>query len=90
MGIPVRSHETVPGIRGKGMSKGGPFITSDAAARAPSMLANASFLLSNLCNGVSPLEKMLYAKSHLCFLQNYMSFLLTYVSGVRAFFRQFE
>ncbi len=90
MGIPVRSHETVPGIRGKGMSKGGPFITSDAAARAPSMLASASFLVSSLCNGVSPLEKMLYAKLHLCFLQNYMSFLLTYVSDVRAFFRQFE
>ena len=49
MGTPVRSHETVPGIRGKGMSKGGPFITSDAAARAPSMLANASFLVSSLC-----------------------------------------
>lgn len=62
MGIPVRSHETVPGIRGKGMSNGGPFITSDAAARAPSMLASASFLVSSLCNCVSPLEKMLYAK----------------------------
>ncbi len=70
MGIPVRSHETVPGgIRGKGMSKGGPFITSDTAARAPSMLTSASFLVSNLCNGVSPLEKkMMYAKSYLCFL----------------------
>jgi len=49
IGIPVRSHETMPGRSGKGMSKGGPFIASDAAARAPSMLASASFLVSSLC-----------------------------------------
>jgi len=55
MGSPVRSHETAFGIRGKGMSKGGPFITSDAAARAPSMLANASFLVSSFSNCTSPL-----------------------------------
>jgi len=63
MGTPVRSHETAFGIRGKGMSKGGPRITSDAAARAPSMLARASFLVSNLCNCASPVErKRVYAK----------------------------
>ena len=57
IGIPVRSHEIVPGISGKGMSKGGPFIISDAAARAPNMLANASFLVSSLCNCVSPFSE---------------------------------
>ena len=54
MGIPVRSQETTPGRRGNGMSKGGPLIISDAAARAPNMLANASFLESSLCKRVSP------------------------------------
>ena len=63
IGNPVRSHEITPGRSGKGMSKGGPRITSDAAARAPNMLASASFLVSSLCNCGSPAEKnMVYAK----------------------------
>ena len=87
MGTPVRSHETMPGRRGKGMSNGSPFCNSDAAANAPSMLASASFLVSSLSNYASPLEKkMLYVKSDLCFLQNKMSFLSTYVSVFRASF----
>jgi len=56
IGIPVKSHETTPGRRGKGMSKGGPRITSDAAAKAPSTLAKASILVSSLCNDSSPVE----------------------------------
>ena len=64
IGIPVRSHEIVPGISGNGMSKGGPFISSDDAASAPSILVNESALVSNCCKCVSPLEtKMVYAKS---------------------------
>jgi len=87
MGTPVRSHETVPGRRGKGMSKGGPRITSDAAARAPNMLARTSFLVSSLCNYASPAAKdMLCAKSYLCFLQNYMSFSSTYINVLKSFF----
>jgi hypothetical protein len=87
MGTPVRSHETVPGRRGKGMSKGGPRITSDAAARAPNMLARTSFLVSNLCNYASPVErKMVYAKLYLCFLQNKMSFSSTYINMFKSFF----
>jgi len=87
MGNPVKSHETAFGIRGKGMSTGGPFITSDAAASAPNMLANASFLVSSFSNCSSPLEtKRVYAKSYLCFLQNKMSFLSTYVGLFTASF----
>ena len=55
IGIPVRSHDTRL-YSGKGMSNGGPGIISNTAERAPSMLANASFLVSSLCNGVSPSE----------------------------------
>ena len=58
IGIPVKSHETIPGgISGKGISKGGPFITSDVAAKAPNILANASFLVSKVCNYVSLFNK---------------------------------
>lgn len=57
IGIPVKSHDTTPGKRGKGISKGGPRITSDAAAKAPRILANASFLVSSLSNGSSPVKK---------------------------------
>ena len=64
MGIPVRSHEIVPGRSGKGISKGGPFITSDAAARAPSILANASFLVSSLCKDSSPIENEVWYKQN--------------------------
>ena len=69
------------------MSKGGPGIASSAAARAPSMVASASFFVSSLCKRVSPVEKKrVYAKSYLCFLQNKMSFLLTYVVWFRESF----
>lgn len=57
MGIPVKSHETTPGRRGKGMSKGGPRINSDAAAKAPRTLDNASFFVSSLSIGSSTIEK---------------------------------
>ena len=69
IGTPVRSHEITPGRSGKGMSNGGPFITSDAAARAPNMLARASFFASSRGNCGSPAEKKrVYAKSYLWFL----------------------
>ena len=73
IGIPVKSHETVPGgISGNGMSKGGPFITSDAAAKAPNMLANASFLVSSFCNYVSLFKKKrVYAKSYFMVYANF-------------------
>lgn len=57
IGIPVKSHETTPGRKGKGMSKGGPLIASDAAASAPSILANASFFVVSFCKCIPPVEK---------------------------------
>ena len=91
IGIPVRSHETVPGIRGKGMSKGGPRIISYVAECAPNMVASASFLVSSLCKESSPVEKkMVSVKLYLCFLQNKMSFSLTYVNTVKSSFERFE
>ena len=63
MGNPVRSHETVPGIRGKGISKGGPRIISNTAECAPNILASASDLVSSLFKDVPPVEKkMVYDK----------------------------
>ena len=53
MGIPVRSQETLS-YNGKGMSKGGPGIISNIPQTAASMLATASFLVSNFSKSVSP------------------------------------
>jgi hypothetical protein len=51
------------------MSNGGPGIISNTPERPASMLARASFLVSNFSNCVSPAEKkMVYAKLYLCFL----------------------
>ena len=73
IGIPVKSHETDPGgKRGNGISNGGPFITSDAAANAPNMLANASFLVSSFCNYVSLFKKKrVYVKSYFMVYANF-------------------
>lgn len=57
MGSPVRSHETVCGMSGKGMSKGGPLIISDIAERAPKMLARAISRVPNLRKRASPVER---------------------------------
>ena len=62
MGIPVRSHETRL-YSGNGISKGGPGIISKTPDSPASMLASTSFLVSNLCNYFSPVEKkIVYAK----------------------------
>ena len=77
MGSPVMSHETICGISGKGMSKGGPRIISDIAERAPKMLARASSRVPNLRKRASPIERGIRRpKANLYFLQNKMSFLL--------------
>jgi len=77
IGNPVRSHETVPGIRGKGISKGGPFIISDAAARAPNMLANASFLVPSICKEHHQQIKVRYMLNYIYVFRK-----------IRCFFRQ--
>ena len=73
IGIPVKSHETVPaGKRGKGTSKGGPLTTSDVAAKAPNMLVNASFLVSSFFNYVSLFKKKrVYVKSYFMVYANF-------------------
>ena len=62
IGIPEGSHD-IWGYSGKRISKGGPGIASNAAARAPSIVASARFLVSSFSNCSSPLDKKrMYAK----------------------------